>query len=194
MKVKTTDDILTFNTGSASIDDLNLLDFSDCTAFEVYPHENILSGESTELNGTITNEIPASMTHKFFIKSYSNAENNDIIIDWGDSSTSTIANNEFDSVTESYIYEVSHTYVSTGKYIVKIYGKDYYGLAGAETYSTVDETTGLPTEYNNLICRIFDEDLPVASNLIDFSDFCNHALMLLNVDMKQSRIKSKISS
>jgi hypothetical protein len=70
-----------------------------------------------------------------------------------------------------YRYTVSHTYSSTGKYVVKIFGKTYFSFLSSGSEST------------SLICRIFDNDLPIASHIWNLSSAFQHANRLLHVNM-----------
>lgn len=97
------------------------------------------------------------MTHKFRIRSDIAKQNNDVVVDWGDGSTTALADLSDSSIEDKdwetdgeLIYSLAHTYKTAGRYIVAIHGKDYWGLNHAS------ETT-------SILSRIFDKDLPLAS-------------------------------
>jgi len=118
----------------------------------------------------------AQMLEKFYLCSDTPIIYSDVVIDWGDGTQTAIADDDEDVTLkkgkpgDSYNkIEVKHTYAETGKYIVKIYGKDYFGIRNTDN------------DYN-LISRVFEEDLSLASCVTDLTDFCNRARLLLKVD------------
>jgi hypothetical protein len=70
--------------------------------------------------------------------------------------------------------DLKHTYENVGKYIVKIYGKNYYNIM----------TPNGDTD-NSLICRILDNDLPIASHIINMSSFARNSIRLLKVRLPE---------
>jgi hypothetical protein len=73
------------------------------------------------------------------------------------------------------------------RFIIKIYGKSYFGFKydpltpfidkEGQTYNAYDPLTSS----KNLICRVFENDLPVASHINNFSSFCVYATRLVGV-------------
>ena len=166
---------------------------SDYTAFEVFAHDyDIPVGECEELGGYVSNIIPASMTHNFVLRTMcQDYTKSDVVIDWGDGTTSTIAKGEYNKDPENADasadvsngeanYAFSHTYTENGKYIVKIYGKQYYNIC-----NEIRPAGGYDTYIcSSLICRVFDSDLPLASHLNNLSLMCaySNALLYVNAD------------
>ena len=120
-------------------------------------------------------------TEKFILRTTTLQENQDIIVDWGDGTFSNVKNGDFESVSSSgFDYTMSHTYTQptefdkeildlsnttikyrkTKRYIIKIYGKQYYGFK----YTYI--------EPYNLMCRCLDWDLPIASHFTNLASFC----------------------
>ena len=93
-----------------------------------------------------------------------------VVIDWGDESVTNLAVDiipEYDSDANEYAYNVTHTYSTNGKYVIKVYGNTYFALK---------QNTS-----SNILCRALDFDLPVASHLTNFSSFCRGSMHLLKV-------------
>ena len=113
-----------------------------------------------------------------------NAGDCDAIVDWGDGSISVIANGDYNQ-NSGFIYNqnrsftVQHTYNSTGKYIVKVYGRTVYNIQHRSDISNGSETS----ENYNLMCRCYDKDLPVASWMDNMSSFCRCAKRLLHINV-----------
>lgn len=149
----------------------------DYTAFEVFAHDyDIPVGECEELGGYVNNELSACMSHQIRIRSEQLPEDQNIIIDWGDGTitnlSSDIADDNLTGSALNWTYTISHEYPQTGKYIVKIFGNTYFNFG-----SSANNTTP------NIVCRIFDVDLPVASHLGNFSSTCKYCKHLLNVNV-----------
>ena len=139
-----------------------------------------------ELNSTpIKNNIIANKTHSMRINTSCDHGQNDIIIDWGDgtfldlsdvydNNTKNIINSEvlnFSKTTDgTIIYKVTHTYNNSGIYRINIYGRKYWRI---DHEGCAD---------NNLLCRVFTPDLPIASNFINLSSFCNTCRRLFDID------------
>jgi hypothetical protein len=108
----------------------------------------------------------------------------DIKIEWGDDTTSVISdgfevvksdgspNGEFGVGRQFDFY---HDYKTPGKRIVKIYG-NIYGIKGLSSGTKGDLTLN-----GNLICRIWDEDLPCASNVYCWKEVLRNGLRMLQV-------------
>lgn len=107
-------------------------------------------------------------------------DDNDVVIDWGDGNKTEVKSTPvtpsiLDDEKPEGIYEyikgdasglrLFHTYENPGKYIVKVYGKDYFCLRSTtKIESDADYERKSDSKYN-LISRVFDTDLLVASNL-----------------------------
>lgn len=140
---------------------------SNYTAFEVFAHDyDIPIGECEELGGYVNYELPACMTHSFGIRSQQQKEDQDVVVDWGDGTSVSLANID----PASGRYALSHTYNTVGKYTIRIYGKSYFALSNLNTDT-------------NIMCRVFAADLPVASHLSNFSSFARYAKHILKVDL-----------
>jgi hypothetical protein len=182
LKVKKYDSsIIEFNN---DLSDIQLLDLTDYTAFEVFAHDyDIPVGECAELGGYVNVAIPANMTHVMLLRTVAeNAGDCDAIVDWGDGSTSVIANGDYNkdfAYNQNKSFTVQHTYNSTGKYIVKVYGKTVYNIQHRSDISNGSVTS----ENYNLMCRCYDKDLPVASWMDNMSSFCRCAKRLLHINV-----------
>ena len=159
----------------------------DYTAFEVYPNDTIIPvGESEILGGFVTEAIPVQMTHRMYIRSFHAPTEQDVVVDWGDGTTATL--NQFilgENVSDStgeYRYTLEHTYTESKKYIVKIYGRRYWAI--------LPDKSNVATCGYNLMSRVFDTDLPIASHLYNLSSFCYGAIRLLNVDVLKGNFNS----
>jgi hypothetical protein len=105
-------------------------------------------------------------------------QDNDVIIDWGDGTIEAIKDGKY-TWKSGKQYDLSHDYASSmtedvQTFIVKIYGKDYYTF----------RNNSFPN--NNLISRIFDVDLPIASHIGNFASMCLGATRLTNVTIPHS--------
>lgn len=182
LKIKKHDSVIEFTN---TLDDTQLLDLTNYIAFEVYANSEVIPvGENIELGGVVSEEIPIGMTHYTLIKTVAPSDEKcDVIIDWGDGSEYTvIANGESaydyrDGDSAGYEYRCHHEYASTGKYIVKIYGKSIYNIQHREDF---DDLTDEQNMNSSLICRVFDYDLPI-SNLKNLASFCRASQRLLKV-------------
>lgn len=123
-------------------------------------------------------EVPACTEHKFTLRSAVDVQDNDVIIDWGDGTIEAIKDGKYEWKSGKQ-YDLSHDYASSmtedvQTFIVKIYGKDYYTF----------RNNSFPN--NNLISRIFDVDLPIASHIGNFASMCLGATRLINVAIPHS--------
>jgi hypothetical protein len=160
-----------------------LIDPNDYTAFEVQPTDTVIpAGTVDDITGfTYTYEVPAQMTAKFNVRTTASLEDMDVIVDWGDGSKQILKDGEYAEVSSSgYTYTMAHTYTTPGKYIVKIYGKQYFALSTS------------PFTDNSLVSRCLDSDLPVASHLTNLSSLCTNSKRLLKVDVPFSKIMFRI--
>lgn len=70
----------------------------DYSAFEVYANSaEIPAGTEHAELGSITVAIPALMTEKFAVRSNYKQEDSDVVVDWGDGTTSSISKGEIES-------------------------------------------------------------------------------------------------
>jgi hypothetical protein len=125
--------------------------------------------------------------------------NCDIIVDWGDGTVESVANEDFlesgyegdsDVSNGERNYSFEHTYSENGHYIIKIHGKDYYNIINGY----MSGRTNMPylAKYNinnNLMCRCLSDDLPLAINNTNLTRFCAGApnLFYVNVDRLKYR-------
>ena len=144
-----------------------------------------------------TKAVPANNTINtyFFINSKTREDCN-IVIDWGDGTVSKVADLNDNSVKSfgnfgknlgpMYTYgylTMTHTYtdcvsriengklVESKKYIVKIYGKDYFMVRFGND------------ENNNIVSRICDSDLPISSNVTNISSAASGSLRILYLNV-----------
>ena len=104
-----------------------------------------------------------------------------MIIDWGDGVVDSIKNGNYVSHSKGKSYELAHDYASTmttntQKFIVKIYGKNYYTFRN-NSYKK-----------NNLMSRLFEADLPIASHIRNFASMAIGATRLLKVQFPHSTV------
>lgn len=151
------------------------------TAFEVMPNKvNITSGTIDDVTGlTYSKSISACTIHKMTIRSANPVADNDVMIDWGDGVVEYLKDGKYS--WDGKGYEVSHDYADNmtkdiERFIVKIYGKNYYTIRH-EKY----QATG-----NNLMSRVFDIDLPFADHIVNFASVCFGADRLLKVKIPHS--------
>ena len=154
-------------------------DINYFSAFEVMPTKVEISGHYRE--------IPACTVHKFTLRSANPIENNDVVVDWGDGCIEVIADGKYEWIKNKQ-YNLEHDYAESmtenvQKFIVKIYGKNYYTFRCNE--AVVADGVKL-TLSNNLISRIFDVDLPMAPHISNFSSICYGALRLFSVTIPHS--------
>lgn len=153
---------------------VNQFDDTYYSAFEVMPNKVEIPA-----NDEYKVAVPACTIHKFTLRSSQLSGECDVVIDWGDGNIESISGGNFDATIPGKSYELSHDYADSmnedvEKFIIKIYGKDYYTFRN-NLY-----------EDNNLICRIFDKDLPIASHIGNFASMCFGATRLLNVTIPHS--------
>lgn len=107
------------------------------------------------------------------LRSANPVEGNDVVIDWGDGTVEAISDGKYAWKSEKQ-YDLEHDYASSitsanQRFIVKIYGKNYYTF----------RHNSYPD--NNLISRIFDKDLPLATHIGTLASTCLGAKRLLKV-------------
>lgn len=150
------------------LSDTKLLDLADYTAFEVYPTNAVISaGTIDEVTGlTYTHDVPADMKHTFQVRSSTPEDTCDVVIDWGDGTSSSVSKKEYTAYDTSELvsdtevnYQFQHTYSTPGRYIVKIFGHDYFG------FRAIDNNAGT----RSIMSRCLDYDLPIASCVTNLS-------------------------
>lgn len=161
---------------------------NDYTAFEVYANDEVISAGTvdpiTQMEYKV--DVPVQMTELFSVRSAQPLNKQNVIIDWGDGSITalkdeTSADSE-DAIatTDGGVYEFTdedreyehfcwHKYQTAGRYIVKIYGNTYWGIRNKTR-----------SQYN-LICRLFDTDLPLAKCCVNISHIGYQALRLQKI-------------
>lgn len=183
----------------------------DYTAFEVFAHtQDITAGVYDALGDKVSTKVSAGTTHVMFIRSTVPPADQDVVIDWGDNTVTNLCDgvNSTDCYFVSdpannpseYLYYLKHDYapdlsknsITFKRYKVKITGKNYFGVKYTNTSSdgVVDKETNesvvinTVSKVNNLICRVFESDLPIASHITNLSSFCYAAKRLLNVNVE----------
>lgn len=153
---------------------------NDYTAFEVYPTNAVISAGTTDaVTGlTYTHDVPADMTHTFKVRSCTPQATCDVVIDWGDGATSSVAKKEYTAYDTSELasdtevtYQFQHTYSTPGRYIVKILGRDYFGFRALDNYA----------EVRSIMSRCLDYDLPIASCVTNLAHAFSCTYKLLKV-------------
>ena len=139
----------------------------DYTAFEVYPTSApIAAGTIDEVTGlTYKYEVPAEMTARFILRTSCAVSESDVTVDWGDgeytnikdvpSSNTLVDGNELEVM-------VSHTYTESKRFIVKFFGKQYFGFG---KINKVEGTFGFGSNVRSIVSRILAADLPLASHI-----------------------------
>jgi hypothetical protein len=162
-------------TGNINPEQLSSL--MDCSSFEVMPNkEKIVSGTIDDVTGLMyNNDVLPCTVHKMSIESFQTPENCDVVVDWGDGQTSSIKKHEYISYANNS-YELSHDYLNsmsstskTQRFIIKIYGKNYWLFRHNSNPN------------NNLISKIFDSNLSLASHIANIESTCYGAMRLLKV-------------
>lgn len=149
---------------------------ADYTAFEVIANDAEIPAGSTEylgvnlaVNGVGTAvKIDAGMTHRCKFKTLGGK----LIVDWGDGTIVTK-----DDTAPDGGWEEEHTYSAAGKYLVKVYG----------AFSRIQTVSG-----KNLIHRVLDFDLPLASTHTNLQEFAQNALRLVAVNFNDQMMASHI--
>ena len=166
--------------------ELKTLSLTDYTAFEVYANDKTISaGTIDEVSGlTYENEVPAGMNHWVILRSETNSSDSDVVVEWGDGSYSYAKELTSDDVlvgTTIFTYRFQHTYATSGRYVVKVYGKDYFG------FNKQFKAAG-DYDDHNLICRVLDKDLPVASHITNLASMAALSKRLLIVRASAYRL------
>ena len=201
LKIKKHDSTIEFTN---DLSDVQLLDLTDYTAFEVCPHKSFikkgtkivnsilanaknvkeylssLSNDEERQNAIIDYNIEISMMHEFTIRSEQLPDMIDVIIDWGDGNISKCSSDYIG--TDNQIGGILGG--SRGDYRYKM--QHEYKEEGIYTVKIYGKNyfAIIPNKlHNNITCSIFREDLPVASHLSNFSSFSYGARMLLYVNL-----------
>lgn len=136
------------------------------TEFQVYATNAVIAAGVTDSETGIpwATDVPAGMTQKFKIRCDVLAADSDVVVEWGDGTSSAIAKNEFESSDDSdwglgeMVYVVAHTYAAPGRYRVIVRGKQYWGVQQVKGF--------------NIISRIFDHGYPTAGWIQNLSVAC----------------------
>jgi hypothetical protein len=161
---------------------VNWIGFSnDYTGFEVLANDAVIAAGSVDsaTGLTYTFEVPVGMTHWILLRSETNPKDSDVYVTWGDGEKTEVSNLTADDITApaaggtTYTIRLQHTYQAPGKYIVKLFGKNYYGFQNA--------FNGTSNEQYNLISRVLDIDLPKASHLVNLASMAMNSQRLLKV-------------
>ena len=140
----------------------------------------IAAGTVDDVTGlTYNNAVTACTIHKMTLRSAQEPEECDVVIDWGDGIVEAIKDGHYTGHTVGKAYELEHDYASTmtadvQRFIVKIYGKNYYTFRH-NSYKA-----------NNLISQIFDANFPIASHITNFASMAFGAARLLKVQFPHS--------
>ena len=155
------------------------IDKDNYTSFEVYATNEVINAGTvdTDTGLTYNENVPAGMTHEFTLRSDNKKDSNDVKIDWGDGNITELKNLddsnidiEGDKDTEEVNYHLSHTYSNPGKYVIKVTGRNYWGVKNGDNES-------------NILSRVFDSDLPIASFVCNIAYMCRGSMKLLGVNI-----------
>lgn len=161
---------------------------NDYTAFEIFAHDYIIpTGYCEELKGNVSIELPACLTQHFVVRTVEGKVDNDVVVDWGDGESTKLADLPDELITGERHHFI-HEYKETGKYIVKIFGKKYFNFMSASVY-TSDNANKLFPNSTQLMCRVFDYDLPIASHIYNYVAMCHGCDHLINVNVFNSNFK-----
>ena len=179
----------------------NIEQANDYSAFEVFPTSTQLEpGQYTNSGYANQVAIVPSDAHHLIIRSIHQLSDQDVIIDWGDG---TITDIKTDSEVKvygtrgSWDFVVRHKYQELDKhYIVKIFGHTYFGFMSESSSKFIDDGSGDPKCYlnHNLISRIFDKDLPIASCVSNAASMCKYARRLLAVNVYGHEIVRQVTN
>jgi hypothetical protein len=125
--------------------------------------------------------------HMAILTSETDMSKMDGIIDWGDGTIEKMSDIDPQYVI-SGILHFTHLYSESGKkFIVKVYGNKVDSIRTGRMYQTSAVTSVIDSSiYNSLICRVFDYDLPISENIVNWSGFAGHSKHLIHVDISKS--------
>ncbi len=174
-----------------------------CTSYAVFPTDfDIPAGAITEMDQVIQDKlaevygdwvlaeslavaIPAQMTYKFNLSTMQQADECDVVVDWGDGTQSIVKNGDYERVAEqsrgNRNIVLSHTYQTSGKYKVQILGKDYYAVRHQITMGF----SGSDKDYNgtyNLVCDALNVGYELASHIQNGSSLFIYSNRLLKIN------------
>lgn len=170
IRIKKSDNTFTDISGSATTS-------SDYTAWEVYVTQQEKEAGSISVDtpegNTITNPVAvkAAATETFNVYSNAPQAECDVIVDWGDGTVQAVAAGQYHEMVDnkgSITFTYKHTYSNEGRYIVKVFGKNYWKIS----HLVAGE---------NLTSRVFAYDLPIATHLNNLAQFCKYSDRLLYV-------------
>ncbi|MBO4647327.1 MAG: hypothetical protein J5806_04145 [Lentisphaeria bacterium] len=154
--------------------------YAEVTKFEVYATNAVIPAGTVDSDTGLAyaEDVPAGMSHYFRLRSDTPQAAQDVVIDWGDGTSSSLRNGDYDSIDDSewasageLVYNVHHTYATPGKYIVTITGKGYWG------FQMGPFTDGGAS----ILSRIFASDLPVASWVCNLANCCKNSTKLQRI-------------
>ena len=146
--------------------------------------------------------IPKSMTERFVVLADTDWQGSDVVVDWGDGTRSALRNGKTQEPRGEGFYDdneciddwldtqymFSHTYENSGSYLVKIYGRKYWGLRhyyadlkNADGTSKYPDNTSLYRASFDLVYEVGGHDTPVADNVMNLASFMRGNLRLLHV-------------
>lgn len=136
-------------------------------------------------------EVTTDETNKtvdFEVRTHHLQEDNNVFIDWGDGSECTYLNaieadkynNDMspgDVGDDEWNCAVSHTYETVGTFKISVFGNTYFGFRNGKHRND----SGKVVRSVNLITRLFEKDLPLATCVQNVSGLCQYALKLTSV-------------
>lgn len=181
----------------------------DKTIHELLPDNKRYNKEPIyDLEGNIiyhsTRDIKGNgMIHEFLLRtSLENEEedsilNSDVTVDWGDGSKEKVSDiykkwkdtadytkwfdlqyktNLLNSESEANV-QFCHEYENEGVYIVKVIGTKFFGIRNGDK---IKANTSVPSN-KSLLSRAYDDDLLIAKNHVNHTNFCAYSPLLTEV-------------
>lgn len=145
----------------------------DYTAFEVYATDAVIPAGTVDPDTEIAYkfDVPANMTESIKLRTICKVEDSDVVIDWGDGDITNVSDVDPSTVEvdgNEYNVVVAHTYATTGKYIVKIFGRKYFGFGSGQ---------------QSIVSRMLDHDLPIAKHISFTGNLAFNSYKLLKIDV-----------
>jgi len=150
----------------------------------------------TATGETYTIEVPAEDTIYLHLRGDLKKSESDVVVDFGDGTVLSMKDIEDDPETTNGLrwheenapggtaregfhtrYWIAHKYQSSGKFIVKIYGKVFYILPTSTAGKKADVVSG-----HNIISRAFASDLPLGKYASQLTSTFWRSYKLLKVD------------